>query len=176
MPPVLLCLFCARFALFQTGLWNRNLTSHGLKIELFLQKTQKIFYVFLLRPPSEAANFNTSPMALGFQNFFIRCIEEWTKICKKTVDRPVNRRRFWNLPDGSGQKNPDQFLLWFRHPEKSKATELSKYIWACKDSGSNPIVSWNIICKVKPYRLEVDNTIFVSQKNIISWRKHKYYP
>ena len=38
-----------------------------------------------------------------------------------------------------------------RYREKSKATELSKYIWACKDSGSNPIISWKIICKTKPY-------------------------
>ena len=39
----------------------------------------------------------------------------------------------------------------FRHREKSKATELSKYIWACKDSGLNPTISWKIICKANPY-------------------------
>ena len=57
-----LCLFCPRFALLKTGHSNRNLTKKGLKIESFLQKTQKFFCVFFLRPPSKVTNFNTSPM------------------------------------------------------------------------------------------------------------------
>ena len=40
-----LCLFCARFSLLKTGPSNGNLTSKGLKIELFLQKMQ-IFFAF----------------------------------------------------------------------------------------------------------------------------------
>ena len=30
---------------------------------------------------------------------------------QKPVDRPVNWRRFWNLPVGSGRENPDRFHL-----------------------------------------------------------------
>ena len=39
----------------------------------------------------------------------------------------------------------------FRHWEKSKASELLKYIWACKDSDLNPIILWKIISEAKPY-------------------------
>ena len=38
--------FYAYFVLLKTGLSNRNLTYKGLKIELFLQKKQKIFTFF----------------------------------------------------------------------------------------------------------------------------------
>ena len=41
----------------------------------------------------------------------------------------------------------------FRHREKSKATELSKYVWlVMQDFGSNPIIPWKITCNAKPYR------------------------
>ena len=46
-----LCLFCARFALLKTGLSNQKLTKKGLKVESFLQKTQKIFCVFFSETP-----------------------------------------------------------------------------------------------------------------------------
>ena len=39
-------LFCARCALLQTGLSNRNLNGKGLKIESFLQKKTNFFCVF----------------------------------------------------------------------------------------------------------------------------------
>ena len=45
-PPVFLCLFCARLALLKTGFSNQNLTQKGLKIELVLQKTQKLDCLF----------------------------------------------------------------------------------------------------------------------------------
>ena len=41
-----LCLFCACFALLKTDHSNRNLIKKGLKIESFLQKTQKFFCLF----------------------------------------------------------------------------------------------------------------------------------
>ena len=57
-----LCLICARFALLKTGHSNRNLTKNDIKIESFLQKSQKFFCLFFLRPLFKVTNFNTSPM------------------------------------------------------------------------------------------------------------------
>ena len=62
---------------------NQNLTKKGLKIESFLQKTQKFFCVFFLRPPSKVTNFNPSPMPL-FGKIFIRYI----KLSVKKTGRP----------------------------------------------------------------------------------------
>ena len=92
-----LCLFSARFALLKTGLSKRNLNKKGLKIESFLQKTQK-FFAFFLRPLSKVTNFNTSPMPpTAFENFSFNTLNSEQKpSVKKTVDRagqkPVNRR------------------------------------------------------------------------------------
>ena len=52
-----LCLFCVRFALLKTGLSNRNLTKKGLKIESFLQKTQKFFLRFFSETPVQSHKF-----------------------------------------------------------------------------------------------------------------------
>ena len=115
-------LFCARFALLKTGHSNRNLNKKGLRIDLFLQ--------FFLRPPSIVSNFNTSPMPPPFWKFFIRYIEQWTKtFCKKPVDRagqkpvdrPVNRRWFWNLPVGSRKSwpVPSQVAILLANTKKS---------------------------------------------------------
>ena len=54
-------LFFARFALLKTGISNRNLTLNGLKIEIFLQKTQKLFCVFFLRPRPESQILTPHP-------------------------------------------------------------------------------------------------------------------
>ena len=52
-----LCLFCARFALLKTGHSNKNLSQKGLKIELFLQKTQKLFCVFFSETSVQSHKF-----------------------------------------------------------------------------------------------------------------------
>ena len=40
----------------------------------------------------------------------------------------------------------------FNFDSKRNATELSKFIWTCKDSGLNPIISWKIVCHTIPYQ------------------------
>ena len=35
---------------------------------------------------------------------------------------------------------------------KRNATELSKFIWSCKDSDINPAISWKIVCHATPYQ------------------------
>ena len=40
----------------------------------------------------------------------------------------------------------------FNSNSKRNATELSKFIWSCKDSGINPTISWKIICHATPYQ------------------------
>ena len=40
----------------------------------------------------------------------------------------------------------------FNSDSKRNATELSKFIWSCKDSGINPAIFWKIICHATPYQ------------------------
>ena len=40
----------------------------------------------------------------------------------------------------------------FNSDSKRNATKLSKFIWSCKDSGLNPIMSWKIVCYAMPYQ------------------------
>ena len=90
-----LCLFCARFALLKTGLINQNLTKQGLKIESFLQKTQKFFCVFFLRPPSKVTNFKTSsmPPSAPFENFSLKTLNSEEKpSVKNRSTGPVKNR------------------------------------------------------------------------------------
>ena len=78
--------------------------------------------LFFLRPPSKVTNFNTSPMPPPFENFSLDTLKSEQKPSvkipvdragQKPVDLRVNRRWFWNLPVGSGRKNPDRFHLWY---------------------------------------------------------------
>ena len=36
----------------------------------------------------------------------------------------------------------------FKHKTYSKSTELSKYIWDLKETGTNPIVKWSVVEKI----------------------------
>ena len=40
----------------------------------------------------------------------------------------------------------------FNSNSKRNATELSKFIWSCKDFGINPSISWKIVCHATPYQ------------------------
>ena len=40
----------------------------------------------------------------------------------------------------------------FNSDSKRNATELSKFISSCKDSGLNPIISWKIVCHATTYQ------------------------
>ena len=119
-----LCLFCARFALLKTGHSNRNLTKKGLKIESFLQKTQKFFCVFFLRLPSKVTNFNTSPMPPPpFWKLFL--LDTLNSEQKPPVKKPVNRQWFWNLPVESRKSWPVpsliQMAIFYKELQKSSS-------------------------------------------------------
>ena len=80
----------------------------------FFSNTAKKFCPFLSETPSsEVTNLNTKPMdPLPFENFSLDALNSQQKnSVKKPVDRPVNQRRFRNLPVGSGRENPDRFYL-----------------------------------------------------------------
>ena len=106
-----LCLFCARFALLKTRHLNRNFTKKGLKIESFLQKIAKVFFVFFLRPRPKSQILTPHPCPL-FENFSVDTLNSEQKpFVKKPVDRPVNQRWFWNLPVGSRKSWPVPSLI-----------------------------------------------------------------
>ena len=78
-----------------------------------MQKTQKFFS----DTPYEVTNFKTSPMAPPFENFSLDALNSERKpFVKNSVDRasqkPVDRRKFRNLPIGSGRENSDRFHFW----------------------------------------------------------------
>ena len=80
--------FCARFALLKTGHSNRNLTKKSLKIESFLQKTQKFFCVFFLRPRLKSQILAPHPCLSSFANFSLNTLNSEEKpFVKKSVDR-----------------------------------------------------------------------------------------
>ena len=88
-----LCLICERFALLKTGLLNRNLTKKGLKIELFLQKTQNVF-AFFLRPPRPKSQILTPHPCLPlFENFLFDTLSNEQKpSVKNRSTGPVRNR------------------------------------------------------------------------------------
>ena len=79
-----------------------------------------------------------------------RCHEKCI-VYKASVERSGKTMDYFGLCKIEFKVRYYNHVQSFRHWEKSKATELSKYIWACKDSGLNPTISWKIICKAKPY-------------------------
>ena len=40
----------------------------------------------------------------------------------------------------------------FNSDSKRNATDLSKFIWSCKDSGQIPLISWKTVCRASPYQ------------------------
>ena len=91
----------------------------GIKIELFLQKTQKLFCVSFLRPPSKVTNFYTSPMPPHFENFSLNTLNSEQKPSAKTrLTGPVKNRSTGDDFEiyRSDRENPDRFHLWFVAP------------------------------------------------------------
>ena len=72
-------------------------------------------------------------------------------VYKASVDCSGKTMNYFGLCETEFKARYYNHVQSFRHRKKSKATELSKYIWACKDSGLNPTISSKIICKAKPY-------------------------
>ena len=110
-----LCLFCARFALLKTGLLNQNLTKKGLKIESFLQKTQKFFCIFFSDPRLKSQILTPHPCPPPFENFLLKTLNSEEKPVKNQStgdDFEIYR---------SGRENPDRFHLWMG-PAKSMYT------------------------------------------------------
>ena len=79
-----------------------------------------------------------------------RCREKCI-IYKTSVDCRGKTMDYFDLCETEFKARYYNHVQSFTHREKSKAIELLKYIWACKDSGSNPTISWKITCKAKSY-------------------------
>ena len=139
-----LCLFCARFSLLKTGLSNRNLTKKGLKIESFLQKTQKISskvtnFVQSHKPPSTVTNLNTSFMPpFPFENFSLNTLNSEEKPSVKNRSTGPVRNRSTGRSTGndfeiyrSGRKNPDRFHLWYTQLKCSICQKIINKVLEC---------------------------------------------
>ena len=103
---------CCSKQVFQTEIFTKK----GLKLELFLQKKQKFFLRFILRPPSKVTNLTPHPWPPFFENFSLDALnsEQRASVKKlvnradqKPVDRPVNRRKLEVYR--SGRENPSRF-------------------------------------------------------------------
>ena len=65
-------------------------------------------------------------MTPPFESFLLGALNREQKpSVKKTIDRLVNWRRFWNLAVGSGLENPDRFHLW---PSVLRASVLCPFV------------------------------------------------
>ena len=40
----------------------------------------------------------------------------------------------------------------FRHTAKRSETTLSQHVWALKDTGATPVVTWDVVKKSRPYK------------------------
>ena len=114
---LILCTFCAA----QNRSFKQKFIPKRSQNWVIFAKNAKIVLRFFSETSVQSHKFLHLTHAPPFWKFFIKYIEQWTKtLCKKTgwpsgqkpVDRPVNRRWFWNLPVGSGRENPDRFHLW----------------------------------------------------------------
>ena len=77
----------------------------------------------------------------------------------------------------------------FNSDSKRNATELSKFIWSCKASGLNPVISWKMVCHATPYqhrgkvcnlclaeKYANDDALLNKQTELVNkcWHKNKY--
>ena len=114
---MILCLFCARFALLKTGLSNRNLNKKGLKIESFLQT--KNFLRFFSETSTRSHKFYHLTYALPpFENFSLDTLNSEQKPSVKNRSTGPVRNRLTGRSTGddfeiyrSGRENPDRFHL-----------------------------------------------------------------
>ena len=99
---LILFTFCAA----QNRSFKQKFSQKGLKIELFLQKTQKLFCVPFLRPPSKVTNFYISPMPSHFENFSLNTLNSEQKhSAKNRLTGPVKNR-------STGRSTGDDFEIY----------------------------------------------------------------
>ena len=73
-----------------------------------------------------------------------RCREK-SLVYKATVHvSNSNAMMYYGLCETKFKSRNYNHLQSFKYRHKASATELSKYIWRCKDAGLNPTVSWEI--------------------------------
>ena len=62
----------------------------------------------------------------------------------------------------------------FRNRPKYKPTELSKFVWECKDAGSTPSIHWKSVCRAPSYKQENDHcNLCLAEKFAISTADRK---
>ena len=73
-------------------------------------------------------------------------------IYEATVANNNETKKYFGLCATDFKSRFNNHVQSFKHKSKAKATELSKYVWACKDAGENPDISWKAISHAAPYK------------------------
>ena len=80
-----------------------------------------------------------------------RCREK-SIVYKATVNCNNEAKNYFGLFETEFKARYYNHVQSFRHRQKSNATELSKYVWSCRDAGYEPTIAWSIVCHAKPYQ------------------------
>ena len=71
---------------------------------------------------------------------------------KATVESNNNKRNYFGLCETDFKTRFYNHTQSFKYREKNKATELSKFIWANRELGIEPQLSWSIVKYAQPYK------------------------
>ena len=71
------------------------------------------------------------------------------KASAKTNGREMN---YYGLCETEFKSRYYNHAQSFKHRQKSSSTELSKFVWACRDSGVEPTLNWSIIQHAPAYQ------------------------
>ena len=80
-----------------------------------------------------------------------RCREKMI-VYKATVNCNNKAKNYFGLCETKFKARHYNHVQSFRHRQKSNATELSKYVWSCRDAGYELTNAWSIVCHAKPYQ------------------------
>ena len=80
-----------------------------------------------------------------------RCREK-NIVFKATVNCNNEAKNYFGLCETEFKARYYNHVQSFSHGQKSNATELSKYVWSCRDAGYEPTIAWSIVCHAKPYQ------------------------
>ena len=80
-----------------------------------------------------------------------RCREK-SIVYKATVNCNNEAKNYFGVCETEFKARYYNRVQSFKHRQKSNATELSKYLWSCRDAGYEPTIAWSIVCHAKPYQ------------------------
>ena len=100
------------------------------------------------------ANQNLNPVTAGISRHahWMATAETKQSFTKQLYKPKINPRTISDCAKPNLKQDSITTTIPSIRIPKKNATELSKFIWSCKDSVINPAISWKIICHATPYQ------------------------